>query len=61
MIYAKLRLTRAAMASPDTKVGDLCAKLEITRQTVNRFVSPQGELRDDGKRLIELRTASWAK
>ena len=58
MTTAKLRLARAAMGQPETKVGDLCAELGITRQTLYRFVSPKGELRDDGKRLLERRTAS---
>lgn len=61
MTTAKLRLARAAMGQPETKVGDLCAELGITRQTLYRFVSPKGELRDDGKRLIERRTTSRAK
>ena len=61
MTPAKLRLARAAMGQPETKVGDLCAELGVTRQTLYRFVSPNGELRDDGKRLIERRTAARAK
>ena len=39
MTTAKLRLARAAMGQPETKVGDLCAELGITRQTLYRFVS----------------------
>ena len=58
MTTAKLRLARAAMGQPETKVGDLCAEFGITRQTLYRFVSPQGELREDGKRLLERRTAA---
>ena len=57
MTPAKLRLARAAMGQPDTKVGDLCEELGITRQTLYRFVSPAGELRDDRKRLPEQRKA----
>ena len=55
MTPAKLRLARAAMGQPETKVGDLCTELGITRQTLYRFVSPTGELRDDGKKLLERR------
>ncbi len=58
MTPAKLRLARAAMGQPETKVGDLCAELGVTRQTLYRFVSPTGELREDGKRLLERRKAS---
>lgn len=51
MAAAKLRLAMAAMGQPETKVGDLCQELGITRQTLYRHVSPQGELRSDGKNL----------
>ncbi len=37
---------------PDTKVGALCTELGITRQTLYRHVSPEGELRPDGLRLL---------
>jgi len=33
MTPAKLRLATASMGQPDTKVGDLCTELGITRQT----------------------------
>lgn len=42
---AKLRLAQAARTQRDTKVGDLCPELGITRQTLYRFVGPKGELR----------------
>jgi hypothetical protein len=43
------------MGQPETKVGDLCRELGITRQTLYRYVSPQGELRADGKKLMAAR------
>jgi hypothetical protein len=52
MTPAKLRLAMASMGQPDTKVGVLCAELGITRQTLYRFVSPTGELRTDGQKLL---------
>jgi DNA invertase Pin-like site-specific DNA recombinase len=52
MTPAKLRLASASMGQPDTKVADLCAELGITRQTLYRHVSPNGELRPDGSRLL---------
>jgi DNA invertase Pin-like site-specific DNA recombinase len=52
MTPAKLRLALASMGKPDTKVGELCAELGITRQTLYRHVSPTGELREDGDRLL---------
>jgi hypothetical protein len=36
----------------ETKVGDLCKKIAITRQTLYRHVAPDGSLRDDGKKLL---------
>jgi DNA invertase Pin-like site-specific DNA recombinase len=43
MTPAKLRLAMAAMASRDTKVGELCAELGVTRQTLYRHVGPKLE------------------
>ena len=53
MTLTKLRLAQAAMGQAETKVGDLCEELGITRQTLYRFVSPKGELREDGKKLLD--------
>lgn len=52
MTAAKLRLAMAAMGQPETKVGDLCQELGVTRQTLYRHVSPQGVLRQDGVKLF---------
>ena len=52
MTAAKLRLAMAAMGQPETKVGELCAEMNITRQTLYRHVSPKGELRPDGLKLL---------
>ena len=52
MTPAKLRLAMAAMGQPETKVGDLCAELGITRQTLYRCIAPKGELRPDGIKLL---------
>ncbi|MDC0535455.1 recombinase family protein [Francisellaceae bacterium] len=51
---AKLRLAMAAMGNPETKVNELCKELEITRQTLYRHVSPDGKLRVDGTKLLEI-------
>jgi len=56
MTPAKLRLAQAAVAKRDTSVGDLCKELGISRQTLYRFVGPNGELRDDGNILIKRKT-----
>jgi len=52
MTPAKLRLAAASMGQRDTRVAELCQELGITRQTLYRHVSPRGELRPDGMRLL---------
>lgn len=52
MSPAKLRLAMASMGKPGTKVSELCTELGITRQTLYRHVSPTGELRPDGRKLL---------
>lgn len=54
MTASKLRLAMAAMGNAETKIGSLCEELGITKQTLYRHVSPKGELRDDGKKLLNL-------
>ena len=34
-------------------VGDQCRDLEVTRRTLYRHVVPDGNLREDGRRLLE--------
>lgn len=52
MTPAKVRLAMASMGHPETNVAALCQELEITRQTLYRHVSPTGELREDGRKLL---------
>jgi hypothetical protein len=52
MTAAKVRLAQAAMGKPETRVGELCAELGVTRQTLYRHVDPQGNLRPDGRKLL---------
>lgn len=52
MTAAKLRLAMAAMGNIETKIGDLCEELGITKQTLYRHVAPNGSIRDDGKKLL---------
>ncbi len=52
MTPAKLRLVMAAMGHRETKVGDLCKELGISRQTLYRYVGPDGTLRNDGEKLL---------
>ena len=57
MTSAKLRLAMAAMGQLETKVGELCVELGITRQTLYRHVDPAGQLRPDGQKLLGAKTA----
>ncbi len=52
MTPAKLRLAQAALKDPSTQVNALCEELGITRQTLYRHLSPQGELRSDGQKVV---------
>src|SRR3546814_10958894 len=56
MTAAKLRLAMAAMGQSETKVGDLCQELGITRQTLYRHISPKGEL--ERKSVVEGKSVS---
>lgn len=51
---AQVRLAQAAMRHRDTSVGELCSELGITRVTLYRYVSPDGELREHGKRVLSV-------
>ena len=52
MTAAKLRLAQAAMGQSETKVGELCAELGVSRQTLYRHMDPKGRLRPDGEKLL---------
>jgi DNA invertase Pin-like site-specific DNA recombinase len=53
MTPAKVRLAMAAMSNKETLVNDLSRELGITRQTLYRYVSPKGQLRERGKELLK--------
>lgn len=55
MTPAKIRLAAASMADLSTNVSALCKELGISRQTLYRHVSPIGELREDGKKLLKIK------
>ena len=52
MTTAKLYLAQGAMGKSDTKISELCQELAITRQTLYRYLDPQGQLRSDARKLI---------
>ena len=49
---AQVRTIQAAMAHRDTSVSELCGELGISPVTLYRYVDPQGNLRDHGRRVI---------
>ncbi|GAW87612.1 hypothetical protein bplSymb_SCF11602P001 [Bathymodiolus platifrons methanotrophic gill symbiont] len=53
MTPAKVRLSAASMQHPETKISDLCKELGVTRQTLYRYVSPEGMLRESGNKLLK--------
>lgn len=52
MTSVKLRFAMASMGHPETKINTLCQELEITCQTLYRHISPDGQLRADGIKLL---------
>ena len=52
MTAAKLRLAMASLGQLETKIMPLCEELGITKQTLYRHLSPTGELRKDGQKLL---------
>lgn len=49
---AQVRLAQAAMGQRETWVSELCTELGISRTALYRYVSPDGALRENGKRLL---------
>ena len=49
---AQVRMAQAAMASRDTSDSELCKELGVTPVTLYRYVDPNGNLRDHGKRVL---------
>lgn len=49
---AQVRLAQASMGKTETIVSELCGELGITRATLYRYVGPDGELREYGKRVL---------
>ncbi len=49
---AQVRLAQAAMGKTETRVGEPCSELGISRVTLYRYVGPGGELREYGRRVL---------
>lgn len=48
----QIRMAQASMKNKDTSVFDLCKELGISRQTLYRYVGPEGQLRDYGFKVL---------
>ena len=55
MTQAKLRLAMASLGQRETKIKSLCEEIGISKQTLYRHVSPTGELREDGRKLLQIK------
>lgn len=49
---SQIRLAQAAMAKRDTSVSELAQELGIQRQTIYKYVSPNGELRESALKVL---------
>jgi DNA invertase Pin-like site-specific DNA recombinase len=49
---SQVRMAQVAMQSRDTSVVELCQELNINRSTLYRHVSPNGEIRERGRKLL---------
>lgn len=49
---AQVRLAEASMKNRDTSVTELCKELNITRACLYRYISPNGELRENAKKVL---------
>ena len=49
---AQVRLAQAAMTHRDTSVSALCRELGIAPVTLYRYVGPQGQLREQGEKVL---------
>jgi DNA invertase Pin-like site-specific DNA recombinase len=49
----QIKLAQASMTDKKTNVSDLCKELDISRQTLYRYISPEGGLRQYAKHVLE--------
>ena len=49
---AQVRLAQAAMSNRDTSVAQLAKELGVKPVTIYRYVGPDGELRENGRRVL---------
>lgn len=52
----QVRFLQATMQNKETNVSDLCQELGVSRQTLYRYVSPEGKLRNYGKQVLGIKS-----
>lgn len=52
----QVRLAQASMASKDSNASELCKELGVSRQTLYRYVGPDGKLREYGKQVLGVKS-----
>jgi len=55
---AQVRLAEASMKNRDSSVSELCKELGITRPTLYRYIAPDGQLREFGKKVLGIEKPS---
>lgn len=50
----QVRIAQVSMKNKDSSVTKLCKELGISRQTLYKYVSPTGELRSFGKKVLKI-------
>jgi DNA invertase Pin-like site-specific DNA recombinase len=51
---SQVRLAQVSMKNRDTHISELCKELKVSRQSLYRYVSPSGELREYGMQVLNL-------
>jgi len=50
---SQLRLAQVSMSNRDTKISEFCKEIGVTRSTLYRYISPEGEIRPHGHKLLK--------
>lgn len=50
---SQVRMTQDAMKNRETSVSELCKELGVSRQTLYKYVGPDGELREIGLKVLD--------
>jgi hypothetical protein len=53
MTKARIRLIEASMGKKETVVSELCKELGVVRQTLYRYVGPDGSLREAAEKILK--------